>query len=109
MARFYGKVGFSIPYESETEPGVYKDHIEERSYFGSLIQHTRRWANGEGVNDDLALENKISILADDYSYAHCSAIKYVFWMNQYWKVNSIKVESPRIILSLGGVWNGEKS
>ena len=105
MARFHGNVGFSIPYESE--PGIFTDQMVERSYFGTIVQHTRRWEKGEGLNDDLTLENRISILADDYAYQHCSGIKYVCWMNARWKVNSMKVEHPRILLSLGGVWNGK--
>lgn len=105
MARFYGIVGYSIP--EETEPGIFKDQIVEHNHFGTITQHSRRWVNAEGINDNLALSNQIRILADDYAYQHCSAIKYVYWMGAYWKVESIKVEMPRIVLTLGGVWNGE--
>lgn len=105
MARFYGAVGYSVPYQYE--PGVWKNKIQERMHFGTVSQHTRRWANSEGINDDLVLANQISILADDYAYKNCSAIKYVRWMDAYWKVESMKVSAPRIVLTLGGVWNGE--
>lgn len=105
MARFHGQIGYSIPYEAE--PGIFKDQMVEKPYFGTVTQHTRRWEKGEGLNDDLTLENRLSILADDYAYQHCSGIKYVRWMNACWKVTSMKVERPRILLSLGGVWNGK--
>lgn len=107
MARFHGAVGYAVPYEYE--PGIWKDRIEERNHFGTITQHARRWVNAEGINDNLALTNQINILADDYAYEHCSAIKYVRWMGACWKVESMKVSAPRILLTLGGVWNGQKA
>lgn len=111
MARFYGVVGYWMPgHEDPNDPGVWKPAaIVEKNYYGDVLKHNRRWDAGEGVNDDLSVTNRISIVADDETFAHCSGIRYVRWMNAYWKVVSFDVERPRIILNLGGVWNGDKA
>lgn len=108
MARFYGPIGFDMgDYEDPNDPGAYKHGgIVERSYYGNVLKHTRKWDTGTGVNDDLTVTNRISIVADDYTYQHCSGIRYVRWMGACWKVVSFDVDRPRIILNLGGVWNG---
>jgi len=108
MSRFYGPVGFSVE-EVETSPGIYNPPMTERNYFGSVIKHNRQWEPSDGVNDDLNVTNQISIVADDYSYKHCSGIRYVKWMDAYWKVTSFEISPPRILLNLGGVWNGDKA
>lgn len=109
MARFYGPVGFYVEaMEDPNDPGVFKpEHMLERSYYGDVLKHTRKWDTGESVNDDLNITNRISIVADDYTFQHCSGIRYVRWMGACWKVLSFDVERPRLILNLGGVWNGD--
>ncbi len=102
MARFYGNVGYAK--SEETAPGVWEDSITVRPYYGDVIRNTRRWENGEGVNDNLTINNQISIVADAYAYQNFHAIKYVEWMGSKWKVSSADVERPRIILNVGGVY-----
>lgn len=104
MARFYGEVGYA---ESEvTAPGVWEDRITTRKYYGDVTSTTSRWEKGEGKNDDLDISNSISIVADAYAYEHFSAMKYVVWMKQKWRIKSVQVQRPRLILTIGGVWNG---
>jgi hypothetical protein len=33
-------------------------------------------------------------------------MRYVEWMNARWKITSIDVKRPRVILTIGGVYNG---
>lgn len=104
MAKFYGKIGYGVP--TETAPGVWTDEIVERSYFGDVIRNTRKLTPGEQVNDDLSVGNSISIVADAYANDHFFAIRYVEWAGVRWTVPSVEVQSPRLILSLGEVYNG---
>ena len=106
MAKFSGMVGYI--FDEEIRPGVYKPRKEERHSFGDVLENIRHWEPGEGSNSDMNLGNRISILADDYAYKHCSAIRYVRWMNADWSVAKMDVQRPRIILTLGGVYNGNK-
>lgn len=107
MAKFYGKIGYAEA--SETSPGVWTDGITERNYTGDVIKNTRRWQSSENLNDDLVINNTISILADPFAYQHFHSIKYVEWMGALWKVTNIEVQRPRLILTIGGVYNGEQA
>lgn len=104
MPRFHGKVGYGVSVEST--PGVYEDSITEVSYFGDVIRNTRRLREGESVNDDLTVNNSISIVADAYANQHFHTIRYVEWSGARWKVSEVDVQPPRLLLRLGGVYNG---
>lgn len=106
MAKFYGKVGYAEPVE--TSPGVWMDEITERTYSGDLIRNNSRWAtSSESTNDDLNLNTQISIVADPYAYQKFHFIKYVEFMGAKWKVTSVDPQRPRLILNVGGVYNGQ--
>lgn len=106
MARFHDRVGFLIPTDDQ-ETGMAGSTAVERPYYGRILEHTRRWESTEHVNDDLALSNQIAITANDYAFKHASSIAYAHWMGCNWKVTSIRVSTPEIVLTLGGVWNGQ--
>ena len=105
MARFHDKVGVLISIANE-QTGMATDRAVERPYYGTVLEHTRRWEASEHVTDDLSVSNQISITANDYAFKHMSSIAYVHYMGGYWKVSAIRVKAPQIILTLGGVWNG---
>lgn len=104
MAKFYGKIGYGATVEKA--PGVWEDVITEISYFGDVIRNTRRLQEGEFVNDNLSVNNSISIVADAYANKHFFAIRYVEWMGALWTISDVEVQSPRLLLRLGGVYNG---
>lgn len=105
MAKYYGKIGYSVT--QETVPGVWEESVTERSYYGDLIKNARRYQSADKVNDDLSISNEISILADPYAYENFHAMKYVEFMGAKWKVTNVEVQYPRLILTAGGVYNGE--
>jgi hypothetical protein len=105
MAKYYGKVGYG-PTSVETKPGVWTEVIVEREYVGDILRNTRRLESGESVNDDLSVNNLISIVADPYANENFFAIRYVTWMGALWKVTEVEVQSPRLLLRLGGKYNG---
>jgi len=78
----------------------------EVSYLGDVLRNTRRLQTGESVNGDLSVNNLISIVADAYANEHFFAIRYVAWMGTLWTVSEVEVQSPRLLLRLGGVYNG---
>lgn len=80
--------------------------IVERDYVGDILRNTRRLQSGESVNDDLSVNNMISIVADPYANENFFAIRYVQWMGTLWKVTEVEVQSPRLLLRLGGKYNG---
>jgi hypothetical protein len=104
MARFFGRVGYGTPVE--TVPGVWVDDIVEIYYFGDVIRNSRYLRDAEKVNSDVVVENSISIVADAYANEHFFAIRYVEWAGVLWRVTSVDVQSPRLLLRLGEVYNG---
>lgn len=106
MARFNGEVGYGDSVETPPESGVWVDAITENVYFGDVIRNTRKSEAGENLNNDLSVMNSISIVADEYAIKHFFKIKYVRWEGVLWTVTSVEVKSPRLILSLGSVYNG---
>ena len=108
MAKFYGRVGYAV--SAETAPGVWTDSITDRNYQGDLVKDTSsKWIPTDELNDNMTISNSISIVADPFAYQHFHEIKYVEFEGILWKVTSIEVKRPRLILNLGGVWNGEQN
>lgn len=105
MAKFYGEVGYSED-EVEVKPGVYEQSIIERPYYGDVVRNTRQLREGDKVNDDISVGNSISIVADAYAQNHFFAIRYIRWAGALWTVSDVEVQSPRLILRLGGVYRG---
>lgn len=105
MAKFYGIVGYATT--ENVRPGVYTpDDISERTYYGDVTKNVRRVEGSEQLNDNLILSNTISIVADQFAYDHFFAIRYVVWMGVAWKVTNVEVKRPRLILTVGEVYNG---
>ena len=105
MAKWFGKIGYGK--QTETSPGVYEDVIIEREYSGDVIQNSSRWSTStESTNDDLLVNNRISILADPFARDNFHTMRYVEFMGTKWKVSNVEVLYPRLILTMGGVYNG---
>lgn len=105
MARYYGVIGFADG-SVETVPGVWDEVIVERPYFGDVTRNTRRLQSGEYVNDNITISNEISIVSDPYALHNFHAIRYISWMGTKWKVTSVEVQYPRLILSIGDEYHG---
>lgn len=105
MAKYYGNIGFAETQESA--PSVYTEVIKELPYYGDVIRNYRRLQpNSNQLNDDIAVSNEISILADPYANQNFFNIRYAEFNGAKWKVTSVEVQFPRLLLSLGGVYNG---
>lgn len=104
MAKFYGAIGYGNT--EETKPGVWKEIITERSYFGDVLQFTKRSESSEHLNDNLNLSNRISIVADPFATENFCSMRYIVWAGAKWKITNIEVQYPRLILTIGGVYNG---
>lgn len=104
--RFYGEVGYADSIEKPPDSGVWVDDITEAQYYGDVLRNTRKIEALESLNDDLSVNNSISIIADEYANKHFHKIKYVRWEGVLWTVTSVEAKAPRLILSLGEVYNG---
>lgn len=107
MAKFYGEVGYIVT--TETSPGVFTDILTKKNYSGDTLRNVSKTQNGDQLNPDLTIDTRISILADAYAYLMFSNMRYVKWMGAYWKITSVEPQRPRLILTIGGVYNGQKT
>lgn len=103
MARFHGAIGFVETQEGA--PGVHNEVATERNYYGDVIRDTGRWERGENLNDNLVIDNQISIVADAFANSNFQAMRYIKWMGASWKITNVQIQRPRLILTVGGVYN----
>jgi hypothetical protein len=104
MAKFHGTIGYILPVE--TAPGVYTESVTERTYYGDIVRNIKRLEKGESLNDNLNINNLFSIIADDFSYQNFQAMRYIRYMGSLWKITNVEIQRPRLILTVGGVYNG---
>ena len=104
MTRWCGVIGYAETLE--IEPGVWSEEFTERKYYGDLLRNSRRLQGSQQVNDDITISNQISILSDPYAVQHFHTMRYAELFGTKWKVSSVDVQYPRLILELGGVYNG---
>lgn len=106
--KFAGEVGFWIA-DVETKPGIYTEKMIERHYTGDVNRAYHKWGERDSsTTDELRLNNEFSIVGDIFALENFGSIKYVLWNGVYWEVNTVGINPPRLVLEIGGVWNGEK-
>ena len=104
MSKFYGVIGYAET--TEETPGKWVERITERSYYGDVGRNTRRLESSGGVNDNINVANEISIVADPYANQHFYDMRYVVYQGVKWKVDTADIQYPRIVMTLGGIYNG---
>ena len=108
MAKFCGNIGYVETIE--TEPGIWEEKVVERLYYGDILNGNFRYQPSNNVNDNINISNRISIVADSYATENTQRMKYVNYMGSKWKISDIDTNSyPRLILTVGGVYNGEQA
>ena len=105
MAKWSGKIAFQTT--EETSLGVWEEQMVERPYYGDVMQNARNLDNTSDINDGITISNRISFVADPYAAENFHNIRYAYFMGTKWRVTNIDVQYPRLIMSLGGVWNGQ--
>lgn len=103
MAKFCGVIGYVVT--KETEPGIYEEQVIENEYYGDMIRNTRRLREAAKVNDDITISNQVSIIADPFANHHFHEMRYVIIMGVKWKITEVEVQYPRLILTIGGLYN----
>ncbi len=105
MAKWYGAIGYAETVE--VRPGVKEEQITELNYFGDLVRNSRRLISTDQLNDNINVANEISILADPFAEQNFHNMRYVEFMGAKWKISNVDVQRPRLILTLGGLYNGK--
>lgn len=103
MAKFCGMIGYIQT--AEIQPGIWDEQVTERKYFGDVTRNTSRYQSNGTPNDDINISNIVSVVADPYANENFQHIRYVVYMGTKWKVVNVEVQYPRLVLTLGGVYN----
>lgn len=105
MAKWFGVIGYAETVN--TAPGVWDEQITEHNYYGDILSYSSRWdQNQNSTNDNVNVNNHISIVADPFAMENFYKMRYIEFMGTYWKVTNVQVQYPRLVISMGGVWNG---
>lgn len=107
MAKYFGNIGYKIT--AEVEPGTWEPTIINRPYYGDINRSYIRESYAADMTTNIlspVVNNTLSIVADPYAYEHFHNIVCAEFMGAYWTVDSVEVEYPRLILSLGEIYNG---
>lgn len=107
MSKYVGMIGFGM--NRETEPGVWEDEVIERKYRGDILKNNQHFAVGGTTSGELRISNHFSILCDSFAFDHVSDIRYLEWRGNRWMVDSIEIEYPRLIMTIGGIYNGPQA
>lgn len=103
MAKFCGVIGYGKT--TETRPGVWEDTIVEKKYYGDILRKTFKSQQSGQVLDDINISNEISIIADAFAYENFQSMRYITFMKCKWKITNAEIQYPRLILTVGGLYN----
>jgi len=103
--KWYGSIAFKE--EVEEEPGVYVAKVTPHPYYGDILEVSWKEQQGTKINSDLNISNKLSIVADQQLQSNFHKIAYVTFGGAKWTVSDVKVNFPRMQLSLGPIYTEE--
>ena len=107
MGKWFGRIGYAE--QLETTPGVWEEEIVERDYYGDVVRNYRKLESSGEVNDNINVSMEISIVADPYAIQNFHAMRYIEYMGSLWKLSNVEVNYPRLILQIGGLYNGQQA
>lgn len=107
MGKYYGLVGFAT--QQKTGPGVWENVIVEHPYSGEILDNRWRTGSGSNTNSELTLNCDFSLLCDPYMIEHHAFAAYITYMGTKWEVTGAVPNYPRVVFTVGGVYNENSS
>ena len=80
--------------------------VTERPHVGDLVRNTRRTEGGDRIIENLVLSNSVSLVADAFAMNHFFEMVYIEMFGTRWRITTVEVKPPRLILQIGEVYNG---
>lgn len=104
MNRFYGRIGFVKT--EELSPGKFGEKVEERKYYGEFLSSGYDRDYNQAIIPNINLNNRISLLTDQYAFENAEYIAYIVIAKTKWAVRGILFEGRRCICTLKGIYQG---
>lgn len=103
MTKWSGSIGYALA--EETQPGVWTEDITEKKYYGDIIRDNRRIVDQGEINGNINISNNISIISNSFMLENMAFMRYITFAKSKWKINTVDIKPPRIIISLGGLYH----
>lgn len=103
--RYCGKIGYVVTVDDDTT-GICESSTVEKVAKGDVLTNHLRVTDGVNINPDITITNRLSIVSEPFLLNNFQNIRYATWRGTKWAVESVEIALPRVILSLGGVYNG---
>lgn len=103
MPKCSGFIGYALT--GETQPGVWSETITEKKYYGDIVRDNRRIVDQGEINGSINISNNISVISNSFMMSNMAFMRYITFMNSKWKISSVDIKPPRIIITLGGLYN----
>lgn len=106
--KWYGDIGFNE--DVEVSPRVWKPTVIVKQFFGDVLRDSWSEQQGDKINADLHISNRLSVVADQYLQNNFHRIAYVTFGGAKWTVSNVEQDPdrPRLILSLGSLYLEEE-
>lgn len=108
MSKYSGHLGFFLE-SKEDPPGIWMPAgVVEKEAKGDVLRASRSFnTTTESSNDNLEVDNQISIIMNPYINDNLDKLRYVTLYGNRWKIKNIAINRPRLLLTIGGLYNGE--
>lgn len=100
--KWYGQIAYRDTVE--VEPGVWEDTVTLVDKYGDLLRNSKSNQQGNSINDNITVSNQISVVADPYLLESFHKIIYITFMGAKWRINSVEVQYPRLLITLGSLY-----
>lgn len=105
MGKYSGMIGFAT--NVEKEPSIYDDVITEQKYYGDILENNSKFIVSDNLSGDVQITNQFSIVGDSFAFQNYTDIRYLTWKGKRWIVTFVKEQYPRLVLTIGGIYNGQ--
>lgn len=106
MPKCSGIIGYALAVE--TRPGVWSEGMTDKPYIGEIVKDNRRIVDQGEINGSIRVNNNISIISNKFMLDNMSYMRYLTSSTMgksKWKISSVDIVPPRIIITLGGLYN----
>ena len=104
MTRCSGIIGYALAVE--TQPGVWEESITDKPYFGEVVRDNRKVVDQTQINNSINISNNISVVSNKFMLENMAFMRYITFMKSKWNITSVDIKPPRIIITMGGLYNG---
>lgn len=103
MPKCSGVIGYALA--EETQPGVWTEGMVEKKYYGDIVRDNRKVVDQGEINGSINVSNDISVVSNKFMLTNMAFMRYISFANSKWKIKSVDIKPPRMIISLGGFHN----